>query len=63
MTSRTDFVKSELEKIYNNLSLSNDYGVDSKLEDDSQFKKIFELIMELSEKLHNPKQVVIGSFV
>ena len=63
MTSRTDFVKSELEKIYNNLSLSNDYGVDSKLEDDSQFKRIFELIMELSEKLHNPKQVVMGSFV
>ena len=63
MTSRTDFVKTELEKIYNNLSLSNDYGVDSKLEDDSQFKRIFELIMELSEKLHNPKQVVMGSFV
>ena len=63
MTSRTDFVKTELEKIYNNLSLSNDYGVDAKLEDDSQFKRIFELIMELSEKLHNTKQVVIGSFV
>ena len=63
MTTRTDFVKTELEKIYNNLSLSNDYGVDSKLEDDSQFKRIFELIMELSEKLHNPKQVVMGSFV
>ena len=63
MTSRVNFVKSELEKIYNNLSVSYDYAVDSRLEDDSQFKKIFELIMELSEKLHNPKQVVIGSFV
>ena len=39
MTSRVNFVKTELEKIYNNLSLSYDYAVDSRLEDDSQFKK------------------------
>ena len=63
MTSRTDFVKSELEKIKNNLNLCYEYAVYFGLEEDSQFIKIFELLMELSEKSNNLKQVVGVSLV
>ena len=63
MSSRTAFVKSELEKIYKNLFVIYDYSVDSRLEDDRQFIKIIELIMILSEKMNNLKKVVSGSLV
>ena len=63
MTSRTNFVKSEFEKIYNKLNVSYEYAVYSRLENDRQFIKIFELLMELSEKSNNLRQVVKGSFV
>ena len=63
MSSRVKFVKSELEKIRNKLNLSCEYAVYSRLENDRQFIKIFELLMELSEKSNNLKQVVMDSFV
>ena len=63
MSSRVNFVKSELEKIYNKLNVSYEYAAYSRLEDDRQFIKIFELLMELSEKSNNLRQVVRGSFV
>ena len=63
MSSRVKFVKSELEKIYNKLNVSYEYAVYSRLENDRQFIKIFELLMELSEKSNNLKQVVMDSFV
>ena len=63
MSSRVNFVKSELEKIYNKLNVSYEYAVYSRLENDRQFIKIFELLMELSEKSNNLRQVVKGSFV
>ena len=63
MTSRTNFLKSELEKIYNIFNVSYEYADYASLEDDRKFIKIFELLMEISEKSNNLRQVVRGSFV
>ena len=63
MSSRVNFVKSELEKIYNKLNVSFEYAEYARLENDNRFIKIFELLMELSEKSNNLRQVVRGSFV
>ena len=63
MSSRVNFVKSELEKIYNKLNVSYEYAVYSRLDNDRQFIKIFELLMVLSEKSNNLRQVVSGSLV
>ena len=62
MTARANFVKSELEKIYNKLNESYEYVNITRLENDNRFIKIFELIVELSEKSNNLRQVVRGSF-
>ena len=50
MTSRANFLKSELEKIYNLLNVSFEYANYARLEDDRRFIKIFELRMEIGEK-------------
>ena len=63
MSARANFVKSELEKIYNKLNESYEYASFARLENDNRFFKIFELIAELSEKSNNLKQVVRGSLV
>ena len=63
MSARANFVKSELEKIYNKLNESYEYASIARLENDNRFFKIFELIAELSEKSNNLKQVVRGSLV
>ena len=60
---RANFVKSELEKIYNNLNVIYEYANIARLENDNQFIKIFELLVVLSEKSNNLRQVVRGSFV
>ena len=63
MSTRVNFVKSELEKIYNKLNVSFEYAEYARLENDNRFIKIFELLMELSEKSNNLRQVVRGSLV
>ena len=63
MSVRANFVKSELEKIYNKLNESYEYVNITRLENDNRFFKIFELIAELSEKSNNLKQVVRGSLI
>ena len=63
MTARVNFVKRELEKIYNKLNVSYEYVEYERLENDNRFIKIFELLMELSEKSNNLRKVVSGSFV
>ena len=63
MSARANFVKSELEKIYNKLNESYEYASIARLENDNRFFKVFELIAELSEKSNNLKQVVRGSLV
>ena len=47
MTSRTSFIKSELEKIYNLLNESFEYAVFAKLEDNRKFMRIIELLIEI----------------
>ena len=61
MTARSNFLKSELEKIYNLLNVSFEYADFARLENDNRFIKIFELLMELSEKSNTLRQVVKGS--
>ena len=56
------FVKSELEKIYNLLNASFEYIDYSQVENDKRFVKIFELLMEISEKSNTLRQVVKGSY-
>ena len=51
MSARANFVKSELEKIYNKLNDSYEYVNITRLENDNRFFKIFDLIVELSEKI------------
>ena len=63
MSARANFVKSELEKIYNKLNDSYEYVNIVRLENDNRFFKIFELIVELSEKSNNLRQAVRGSLV
>ena len=60
MTSRTNFIKSELEKIYNLLNESFEYAVFVRLEDNRKFIRIIELLIEISEKSNTLQQVVKG---
>ena len=63
MSARANFVKSELEKIYNKLNESYEYANISRLENDNRFIKIFELIVELTLKSNDLRQVMRGSLV
>ena len=58
MSTRSNFLKSELQKIYDNLNLSYEYADFSRLENDANFIKVFELLMEISEKSNMLKNVV-----
>ena len=58
MTTRSNFLKSELQKIHNNLNMSYEYADFSRLENDTKFIKVFELLMEISEKSNMLKNVV-----
>ena len=62
MKHRAKFVKGELEKIYNLLNASFEYIDYSQVENDKRFIKIFELLMEISEKSNTLRQVVKGSY-
>ena len=62
MALRATFLKSELEKIHKLLNVSLEYADYSQLEDNLQFIKIFELLMEISEKSNTLRQVVKGSY-
>ena len=61
MTARSNFLKGELNKIYDLLNVSFEYADFARLENDNRFIKIFELLMELSEKSNTLRQVVKGS--
>ena len=62
MTSRTNFIKSELEKIYNLLNENFEYAVLARLEDNRKFIRIIELLIEISEKSNTLQQVVKGRY-
>ena len=63
MSTRSNFVKSELQKIYNNLNMSYEYVDFSRLENDANFIKVFELLMEIREKSITLKKVVKGNYL
>ena len=62
MKYRAKFVKGELEKIYKLLNATFEYADYSQVEDDRRFIKIFQLLMEISEKSNTLRQVVKGSY-
>ena len=63
MSIRSNFLKSELEKIHSNLNMSYEYADFSRLENDTKFIKIFELLMEISEKANTLNKVVKGNYL
>ena len=58
MSTRSNFLKSELQKIYNSLNMSYEYADFARLENDTKFIKVFEIVMEISEKSNMLKNVV-----
>ena len=63
MTTRANFEKSELQKIYNFLNVSYEYADYARLENDTRFIKIFELLMEISDKSNTLNKVVKGNYL
>ena len=63
MSTRSNFLKSDLQKIYNNLNMSYESADFSRLENDTRFIKIFELLMEISEKSNTLNNVVKGNYL
>ena len=63
MSIRSNFVKSELQKIYNNLNMSYEYVDYSRMENDNKFIKIFELLMEISDKSNTLNKAVRGNYL
>ena len=63
MSTRFNFLKSELQKIYNNLNMSYEYTDFARLENDTRFIKVFELLMEISEKSSTLNKVVKGNYL
>ena len=63
MSTRSNFLKSELQKIYNFLNVSYEYADFARLENDTKFIKIFELLMEISEKSNTLNKVVKDNYL
>ena len=63
MSTRSNFLKSELQKIYNNLNMSFEYADFARLENDTRFIKVFELLMEISEKSSTLSKVVKRNYL
>ena len=63
MSTRSNFLRSELQKIYNNLNMSFEYVDFARLENDTRFIKVFELLMEISEKSNTLANIVKGNYL
>ena len=63
MSTRSNFLKSELQNIYNSLNMSFEYADFSRLENDANFIKVFVLLMEISEKSNTLNKVVKGNYL
>ena len=63
MSTRSNFLKSELQKIYNNLNMCYEYADYARLENDTRFIKIFELLSEIGEKSNTLNKVVKGNYL
>ena len=60
--TRAKFLKDELNNIYNLLNVSYEYADCARLEEDNRFIKIFELLMEMTDKSNLLRQIVKGSY-
>ena len=60
--TRTKFLKGELNNIYNLLNVSYEYVDWARLEEDNRFVKIFELLMEITDKSNLLRQIAKGSY-
>ena len=63
MNNRSNFVKVELQKIYDNLNSSYEYVDLSRLENDKKFIKIIELLMEINDKSIELKNVLKNNYL
>ena len=63
MSTRSIFVKSELDNINNNLKMSYENTTFYRMENDTPFLKIFELIMELKEKTIILNNIIKGNYL
>ena len=63
MSTRSNFLKSELQKIYNFLNVSYEYADFARLENDTRFIKVFELLMEISEKSNTLNNIIKGNYL
>ena len=60
--TRAKFLKCELHNIYNLLNVSYEYADCARLEEDNRFIKIYELLMEITDKSNLLRQIVKGSY-
>ena len=63
MSIRSNFIKSELQKIYDNLNMSYEYADFARLESDTKFIKIFELLMKISDETKTLKDIVRSNYL
>ena len=63
MSTRSHFIKIEPQKIYDNLNMSYEYVDLTRLDNDSKFVKIFELLMEISDKSKTLRDVVKSNYL
>ena len=63
MSTRSNFLKSERQKIFNVLNMSYESAEHFRLENDTRFLKIFELLMEISEKTITLNNIIKGNYL
>ena len=63
MSTRSNFLKSELQKIFNVLNMSYESAEHFRLENDTRFLNIFELLMEISEKTITLNKIIKGNYL
>lgn len=63
MNTRSNFVKTELNKIYDILNISYEYVDLARLENGQKFVKVFEVLMDISEKSKILKDIVRNNCV
>ena len=63
MSTRSHFIKIELQKIYDNLNMTYESVDLTRLDNDTKFVKIFELLMEISDKSKSLKNVLKNNYM
>ena len=63
MSTRSNFVKSELQKIYNSLNMSYENAEHSRLKNNTKFIKVIDLLIEISEKSNTLSNLIKGNYL